>query len=52
MKALRVGICLVIAFTGVLGFASEPSCRCRSLVRCYWPSGAGASALAAVDAAA
>ena len=25
MKALRVGVCLLIAFTGVLGFASEPA---------------------------
>src|SRR5580765_7002584 len=25
MKALRIGICLVITFTGVRGFASEPA---------------------------
>jgi hypothetical protein len=25
MKALRVGVCLLIAFSGALGFASEPA---------------------------
>ena len=31
MKALRVGVCLLIAFTGVLGFASEPAAEADPL---------------------